>query len=74
LFGCTELKSGNELGGNSKSCLERKWLSIRILLFGWLKICCWNQRVLHNSNSCLDVRTMEFDVFLKCGIYMCVCV
>jgi hypothetical protein len=36
LFGCTEMISGIELSDNSKSRMERKWLTIQILLFGWL--------------------------------------
>jgi hypothetical protein len=57
--------SGIELSGNSKFGMERKWLTIQIRLFGWLKICCWKHRVVPISNSCLDVETMELDVFLK---------
>jgi hypothetical protein len=67
LFGCAELISGIELSGNSKSKVERKWLTIRILLFGWLEICCWNQRVVPISNSCLDVETIELDVLFWVG-------
>lgn len=54
-----------ELSGNSKAKLERKWLLIRIPLFGWLEICCCNQRVLPKSNSCLDVKILELDVSLS---------
>ena len=68
LFGCTELGCGIELGGNSKSKVEMNWLPIPILLFGWLEICCWNQTVVPNSNSCLDVETMELDVLLSLDI------
>jgi hypothetical protein len=48
------MNSGIELGGTSKFKLERKLLTIRILLFGWLGICSWNHRVVSISNSCLD--------------------
>jgi hypothetical protein len=64
LFGCAELISEIELSGNSKSWVERKWLIIQILLFGWLGIYSWNQTVISISNSCLDVEGMELDVFL----------
>jgi hypothetical protein len=63
LFGCTEMISGIELSGNSKYGLERKCLTIRILLFGWRRICSWNHRVVSISNSCLDVQTMELYIF-----------
>jgi hypothetical protein len=63
LFGCAELISGNELTENSKSKVERKWVTIQILLFGWLEICSWNQRMVSISNSCLDVQTMKLGVF-----------
>jgi hypothetical protein len=36
LFGCTEMISRIELSGNSKFRMEMKWLTIQILLFGWL--------------------------------------
>jgi hypothetical protein len=65
LFGCIEMISRIELGGNSKFGLERKWLIILIMLFGWLEICCWNHRVVSISNSCLDVQTMELNVFFE---------
>jgi hypothetical protein len=55
--------SGIELSGNSKFEVEMKWLTIRILLFGWLEIRCWNHRVVFISNSCLDVQIIELDVF-----------
>jgi hypothetical protein len=38
LFGCTEMISGIELSDNSKFNVERKWVTIQILLFGWLGI------------------------------------
>jgi hypothetical protein len=54
---------GIELSGNSNIRVERKWTTIRILLFGWLEICCWNYGVVPISNSCLDVETMGLNVF-----------
>jgi hypothetical protein len=38
LFGCTEMISEIELSDNSKFNVERKWVTIQILLFGWLGI------------------------------------
>jgi hypothetical protein len=65
LFGCAEMIFGIELSDNSKFRMERKWLAIRILLFGWLEICHWNHRVVSISNSCLDVQTMELNILLS---------
>jgi hypothetical protein len=58
-----------ELSENSKFRVERKWLTIQILLFGWPILCWWNHRVVPISNSCLDVQAMELNVFYEFGQY-----
>jgi hypothetical protein len=35
------------------------------LLFEWPALCCWNHRVVPIFNLCLDVQTMELNVFLS---------
>jgi hypothetical protein len=51
--------------GNSKSKLEMNWFQLKFYCLDILGIFCWNQRVVANSNSCLDVQTVGLDGLLS---------
>jgi hypothetical protein len=54
--------------------MERKLLHLELHCLGVLEICYWNQRMVPNSNSSLDVKTMKLDYLLNFdNINLCTC-